>query len=147
MATAERTAHVQWEGNLAQGNGELTLRSSQAAGPLPITWASRTERANGKTSPEELLAAANAACFSMALSHALAQAGHAPERLDVTATCTLDKTDDGFKVTTMKLTVRASVPGIDNDAFLTAARGAVEGCPISSAIRGNVDIQLDAALE
>lgn len=147
MATAERTAHVQWQGNLAQGKGELTLQSSQAAGPLPVTWASRTERANGMTSPEELLAAANAACFSMALSHALAQAGHAPERLDVSATCTLDKTESGFKVTTMKLSVRAAVPGIDPETFQTAARNAAQGCPISTALEGNVEIQVDAGLE
>ena len=88
MANAERTATTVWEGDLAHGNGVLSLKSG-AAPDLPVTWASRTERSDGKTSPEELIAAAHASCFSMALSHELAQAGNAPERLDVSATVTL----------------------------------------------------------
>ena len=129
MANAERTATTVWEGDLAHGNGVLSLKSG-AAPNLPVTWASRTERSDGKTSPEELIAAAHAACFSMALSHELAQAGNAPERLDVSATVTLSM-DDGPKVTSSHLTVRGVVPGLDADGFAQAAQGAADGCPIS----------------
>ena len=109
MANVERTATTVWEGDLAHGNGVLSLKSG-AAPDLPVTWASRTERSDGKTSPEELVAAAHASCFSMALSHELAQAGNAPERLDVSATVTLSM-DGGPKVTSSHLTVRGVVPG------------------------------------
>ena len=97
MASAERTATTVWEGDLAHGNGILSLTSG-ATDDLPVTWASRTERSAGKTSPEELVAAAHASCFSMALSHGLAESGHPPDRLDVSATVTLSL-DDGPKVT------------------------------------------------
>src|ERR1700710_2769498 len=98
MANAERTATTVWEGDLAHGNGVLSLKSG-AAPDLPVTWASRTERSEGKTSPEELIAAAHASCFSMALSHELAQAGHPPKRVSTTAAVTLDKVPDGFGIT------------------------------------------------
>jgi lipoyl-dependent peroxiredoxin len=145
MAMADRTASTVWEGNLARGNGVLTLKSG-ATGDLPVTWASRTERSDGKTSPEELMAAAHASCFSMALSHELGEAGHEPERLDVTAVVTLDEVDGAPTVTTSKLTVRGRVSGIDQEEFEKAAQGAGENCPISRAL-GGVDISVDAKLD
>ncbi|HEX7120285.1 MAG TPA: OsmC family peroxiredoxin [Longimicrobiales bacterium] len=144
---ADRTAEVTWEGSLAQGNGRIDLKSSGLASDLPVTWASRTERPDGKTSPEELLAAAHASCFAMALSHQLASAGHAPERLDVRATATFDKVGEGFKVTGVRLYVRGRVPGADEAAFQQAAQGAKDGCPISQALKGNVDLSVEAVLE
>lgn len=146
MAKAERSADVQWEGSLAHGNGSITLRTG-AAGPMPYTWASRIERPDGRTSPEELLAAAHAGCYAMALSNVLAERGSPPERLEVTATCAIEKVDQGFKITTMDLRVRGQVPGIDEAAFQDAARAGEAGCPVSNAIRGNVEIRLDACLE
>ena len=146
MAMADRTASTVWEGDLAHGNGNLSLKSG-ATGDLPVTWASRTERSDGKTSPEELIAAAHASCFSMALSHGLSEAGHEPERLDVSATVTLDLVDGAPKVTTSKLTVRGRVPGIDQSEFEKAAQDAGQNCPISGALKGNLDIQVDAQLE
>ena len=112
MPMAERTATVVWQGDLARGSGLVTAASGAFA-ELPVTWASRTERADGKTSPEELIAAAHAACYSMGLSFALSQAGHAPERLDVAATCTLDLVDGAPTITTMHLDVVGAVPGLD----------------------------------
>lgn len=144
---ADRTAEVTWEGSLAEGQGRIDLKSSGLANQMPVTWASRTEAPGGKTSPEEMLAAAHASCFAMALSHGLAGAGNAPERLDVRATATFDKVGDGFKVTGMRLEVRGRVPGIDASAFQEAANAAKEGCPISQALKGNVDISLEATLE
>ena len=144
MATAERTASTVWEGDLAHGNGTLSLTSG-ATGDLPVTWASRTARSEGKTSPEELIAAAHAACFSMALSHGLSEAGHEPQRLEVSATVTLDV--DAIKVTSSKLTVRGVVPGLDADGFAQAAQGAADGCPVSGALKGNLDISVDAQLD
>jgi lipoyl-dependent peroxiredoxin len=144
MANAERTATTVWEGDLAHGNGVLSLKSG-ATPDLPVTWASRTERSDGKTSPEELIAAAHSSCFSMALSAGLAGSGHAPERLDVSATVTLSL-DGGPKVSSSHLTVRGVVPGIDADAFAQAAEGAKDGCPISGALKGNLEITVDAQL-
>jgi osmotically inducible protein OsmC len=145
MAMADRTANTVWEGGLARGNGNLTLKSG-ATGDLPVTWASRTERSDGKTSPEELVAAAHSSCFAMALSNELGEAGNPPERLDVTSTVTLDLVDGAPTVTTSKLTVRGRVPGIDQAGFEAAAQGAGKNCPISRAL-GGVDIQVDAQLE
>ena len=145
MAIADRTANTVWEGGLARGNGNLSLKSG-ATGDLPVTWASRTERSDGKTSPEELVAAAHASCFAMALSHELGEAGNPPERLDVSSTVTLDEVGGAPTVTTSKLTVRGRVPGIDQAAFEQAAQGAGKNCPISRAL-GGVDIQVDATLE
>jgi osmotically inducible protein OsmC len=139
---ADRTANTVWEGGLAKGQGTLAMQSSGVGGDLPVTWASRTERSDGKTSPEELIAAAHSSCYSMALSHALDQAGNPPERLDVTATVTFVP---GEGVTTSKLTVRARVPGIDQ-AGLDSAIEATD-CPVSGALKGNVDISVDATLE
>lgn len=145
MATAERRANVTWNGDLMKGSGSFDLASSRAAEGLPVTWASRTERPDGKTSPEELIAAAHASCYAMALSNTLAQGGNAPERLEISATVTFDM--DQLKVTTSVLDVRASVPGIDEEDLRQAAEQAEQGCPVSNALRGNVDIQLNATLE
>jgi osmotically inducible protein OsmC len=144
MANAERIATTVWQGDLAHGNGVLSLKSG-ATPDLPVTWASRTERSDGKTSPEELVAAAHSSCFSMALSHELAESGHAPERLDVSATVTLSL-DGGPKVSSSHLTVRGVVPGIDAAAFKEAAEGAKDGCPISGALKGNLELTVDAEL-
>ncbi|HLU26604.1 MAG TPA: OsmC family peroxiredoxin [Longimicrobiales bacterium] len=144
---ADRIAEATWEGNLAQGQGRIDLKSSGLATGMPVTWASRTEQPGGKTSPEELLAAAHASCFAMAMSHQLAGAGHTPERLHVRATATFDKVGDGFRVTSVRLHVRGRVPGADEAAFMKAANAAKDGCPISQALKGNVDISLEAMLE
>jgi osmotically inducible protein OsmC len=146
MATAERRAEMVWEGDLAKGSGTVKVGSG-ATGELPVTWASRTERSEGKTSPEELIAAAHAACFSMALSNALAEGGAAPERLEVSATCSLDRVAEGLKITSMDLDVRGRVPGLDPDRFRDAAEQAKNGCPVSGALKGNVEIRLNATLE
>lgn len=144
MAMAERTANVVWEGDLAHGAGRVTVASGALA-EFPVTWASRTERSDGKTSPEELIAAAHASCFSMALSHALAEAGTPPERLEVNAVATLDGTDDGLRITTMNLALRGRVPGLDAAGFQAAAEGAKAGCPVSNALTG-VHITLTPAV-
>jgi osmotically inducible protein OsmC len=145
MAMADRTANTVWEGGLAKGNGTLSIKSG-ATDDLPVTWASRTERSDGKTSPEELIAAAHSSCFAMALSHELGEAGHEPERLDVTSVVTLDLVDGAPTVTTSKITVRGRVSGIDQDEFEKYAQGAGENCPISRAL-GGVDISVDAKLD
>jgi osmotically inducible protein OsmC len=144
MAMAERTATCTWEGDLVHGSGTVT-GGSGALPDLPVTWASRTERSDGKTSPEELIAAAHASCFSMALSNELTQAGNPPERLDVTANVTLDRVGDAPTVTTSDLTVTGHVPGIDQAAFEAAAGGAAKNCPISRALAG-VQISVEARL-
>src|SRR5215203_1930819 len=144
MATAERRANVVWRGNLFQGSGTFDLVSSEAVQGLPVTWASRTERPDGKTSPEELIAAAHASCFAMAFSNTLAEQGSDPEELDISAVCTFDAAQ--LKITTMVLDVRGKVPGLDADGFQNAAEQAEQGCPVSNALRGNVDIQLNATL-
>jgi lipoyl-dependent peroxiredoxin len=142
---AKRRASVVWQGSLLEGNGVIETTGSGVIGDLPVTWASRTEeREQGRTSPEELLAAAHASCFSMALSHGLAQAGHAPERLEVSAETTFVP---GQGITHVDLHVLGHVPGVDDAAFLAAASDAKANCPVSQALRGNVDISLDAALE
>ncbi len=147
MAKAERRAEVEWQGSLIQGSGRIVAVGSGAFGNLPITWAARTERSDGKTSPEELLAAAHSACFAMALSHGLAQAGTPAERLNVNATCTFEQVEGGFKVSTMVLDVRGRVPGLDQAGFEKAAQQAGQGCPVSNALRNNVAISVNAHLE
>jgi osmotically inducible protein OsmC len=147
MAKAERRAEVEWQGSLIQGSGRIVGVGSGAIGNLPITWAARTERSDGKTSPEELLAAAHAACFAMAFSHGLAQAGTPAERLNVNATCTFEQVEGGFKVSTMVLDVRGRVPGLDQAGFEKAAQQAGQGCPISGALRNNVAISVNSHLE
>jgi len=147
MAKAERRAEVEWQGSLIQGSGRIVSVGSGAIGNLPITWAARTERSDGKTSPEELLAAAHAACFAMAFSHGLAQAGTPAERLNVNATCAFEQVEGGWKVSTMVLDVRGRVPGLDQAGFEKAAQQAGEGCPASGALRNNVAISVNAHLE
>jgi osmotically inducible protein OsmC len=144
MATAERRANVVWRGNLFKGSGTFDLASSEAVQDLPVTWASRTERPDGKTSPEELIAAAHGSCYAMAFSNTLAEQGNEPEELNIRAVCTFDA--DQLKVTTMVLDVRGRVPGLDAEGFQNAAEQAEQGCPVSNALRGNVDIQVNASL-
>jgi lipoyl-dependent peroxiredoxin len=142
---AESTANAVWEGDLAHGGGRVAPTSG-AFEEQEVTWASRTSRSAGKTSPEELIAAAHAACYAMAFSHTLAEAGHTPERVEVSATATFE-TEGGPRISTMALVVRGRVPGIDESAFQEAANGAKDGCPVSGALKGNVEITLDATLE
>ena len=145
MAVAERRANVVWNGNLFQGSGTFDLVSSEAMQGLPVTWASRTERPDGRTSPEELIAAAHASCFAMAFSNTLAEQGNEPEELNISAVCTFDA--DQLKITTMVLDVHGRVPGLDAEGFQNAAEQAEQGCPVSNALRGNVDIQVNASLD
>lgn len=146
MAQAQkRTAEATWAGSLADGKGTITKSGSGAFSNLPVTWKARTESSDGMTSPEELIAAALASCFSMALSHSLAQAGNAPTKLDVSATTTLTM-DAGPKVDSIDLTVRGAVDGIDPATFAQAAEDASKGCPVSQALSGNVKISVNAEL-
>ena len=145
MPMAQRSASTDWEGDLAHGSGRVTLDSG-ALDAFDVTWASRTQRSEGRTSPEELIAAAHASCFSMALSHGLTEAGHAPERLNVSARVTLDERDGAPTVTTSELTVTGRVPGIDQTAFEQAAAEAGKNCPVSRALAG-VDITVNATLQ
>lgn len=144
MAIAQRSATTAWEGDLPHGKGVLN-GSSGALNDLEVTWASRTQRSEGKTSPEELIAAAHASCFSMALSNELSQGGHDPEHLEVSSEVTLDQQDGAPTVTTSQLTVTGRVPGIDQAAFEQAAQEAGKNCPISRALAG-VKIGVDARL-
>jgi osmotically inducible protein OsmC len=144
MAKAERRANVVWSGNLQKGSGTFELASSGAAQDLPVSWASRTERADGKTSPEELIAAAYASCFAMAFSHTLAEQGNEPEELSISAVCTFHV--DQLEVATLVLDVQGRVPGLDAEGFQSAAEQADQGCPVSNALRGNVDMQINASL-
>jgi lipoyl-dependent peroxiredoxin len=139
----ERTASVEWNGDLMSGSGTIGEVGSGAFGPLDVSWASRAEEPNGKTSPEELIAAAWAACFSMALSSGLAKAGTPPEQLTTSATVTFQP---GEGITKGALTVRGAVPGLDADGFRAAAQDAKQNCPVSKALAGIPDVTLDAAL-
>lgn len=141
-----RHASVVWNGTLAEGSGIITYVSSGAVARLPVTWASRTSAHEGRTSPEELLAAAHASCFSMALSSRLAKNGTPATQLDVRAEVTFDNASGGWKVTASKLTVRGDVPGIDDATFRRLADDAKDNCPISQAIKGNVEVSLEATL-
>jgi len=143
---AIRRADASWEGDLTSGSGSVSASTSKAFSDLPVTWASRTESAEGRTSPEELLAAAHAACYSMAFSGDLAKAGSPPTRLDVSAIVTFDKLDK-WTVASSALTVRGVVPGIDAARFREIAEGAKDGCPISRALQGNVKLSVEATLE
>jgi osmotically inducible protein OsmC len=146
MADAPRRADAVWQGSLTRGSGEVSLTTSGAAGPLSVTWSSRTARSEGKTSPEELLAAAHASCYCMALSGDLADAGTPPEKLEVSATVTFEEIEGGWKTGSSHITVKGTVTGIDEAAFKTAAEGAKDGCPISGALKGNVEISVEATL-
>jgi osmotically inducible protein OsmC len=146
MAMATRVASVSWEGDLT-GTGELSLESSGVLTNTPVTWASRTEAPEGRTSPEELLAAAHASCYAMAFSNILAkEGGVTAESLEVRAECDIDRVDGAAKVTAMRLKVRGAAMGMDEAGFVKLAIEAKENCPISGALMGNVDISLDAQL-
>jgi osmotically inducible protein OsmC len=141
---AERTAEVTWRGSLLEGEGTIERVGSGAFGPLDVTWAARAEEQQSeRTSPEELIAAAHAACFSMALSGALAKAGTPPERLETSATVTFVP---GTGITKSALSVRGSVPGMDGAAFAAAAEDAKKNCPVSKALAAVPEITLDASL-
>ncbi len=144
MAGAERRAKVVWEGDLQGGSGKFTVGSG-AMGEMPVTWASRTERSEGRTSPEELMAAAYGSCLAMALSNVLDEGGTHPERLEISAVCTFDV--DNVEVSSVDLDVRGRVPGLDDEGFRNAVQQANEGCPVSNALKGNVDIGLRASLD
>ncbi|HEY0952998.1 OsmC family peroxiredoxin [Nocardioides sp.] len=140
MATT-RTATTHWEGSLFEGAGKVTLESS-GIGTYDVSWPSRAEEPNGKTSPEELIAAAHSACFSMALSNGLAKAGTPPTALDTSAEVEFTP---GTGITGIKLTVKGVVEGMSNDDFVSAAQAAKEGCPVSQALAGTT-ITLEASL-
>jgi osmotically inducible protein OsmC len=140
MATTRR-ATTHWEGSLIEGSGQVTLESS-GLGTYDVTWASRAEEPQGRTSPEELIAAAHSSCFSMALSNGLAKAGSPPEALDTTADVTFQP---GEGITGIKITVRATIPGMSAEDFAAAAEDAKANCPVSKALTGTT-ITLDATL-
>jgi osmotically inducible protein OsmC len=140
---AERTANVTWSGSLIEGGGTIESVGRGAFGPLDVTWASRAEESDGRTSPEELIAAAHAACFCMALSHGLAQAETPAERLETSAVVTFVP---GTGITKIALSVRGSVPGSSEAAFVEAAEAARENCPVSKALAAVPEITLDALL-
>ncbi len=144
---AIRRAEATWSGPLTIGSGTVSAVSSNAFTDLAVSWAARTDGSGGKTSPEELVAAAHSACFSMALSGALGRAGTPPERLDVAAEVTFDKLEAGWRVVSSAITVRGKVPGISAADFSAAAEETKTGCPISQALIGNVALSVEATLE
>jgi len=144
---ATRTAEVTWKGSLAEGEGSIDHVTSGSFAGLPVTWASRTETPDGRTSPEELVAAAHASCYAMAFSGGLGRNETPPASLKVTATVTFDKVESGWKVTSSALTVRGIVPGLDAATFAKLAEAARDGCPVSQALKGNVALSVEATLE
>ena len=140
---ADSTASVTWSGSLLEGGGTIERVGSGVFGGLPITWDARTGEEGGKTTPEELIAAAHASCYSMALSHGLAQGGNPPDRLETSATVSFVP---GTGITKIALTVTGSVPGVDEDVFAAAAQDAVENCPVSKALAAVPEITVDARL-
>lgn len=142
MAT-DRAASVTWTGSLTDGSGTIAAVPSGAFGPLEVSWPSRAEEPNGKTSPEELIAAAWASCFSMALSAGLSRGGTPPERLDTSVTVTFQP---GEGIIRGAIAVVGTVPGLDADGFAEAAAGAKTGCPVSKALTGIPEVTLDARL-
>ncbi len=145
MATAQSKAHVDWSGDLMQGNGQVSVGSG-SFGPLPISWRTRTERAGGGTSPEELIAAAHAGCYAMALSNTLARHGSPPENLSVDATCNFEFGEGGARITSIELSVTGRVPSLSQEEFKSIAEEAEKDCPVSNALRNNVEIRLNAQL-
>jgi len=141
--STERTMSTTWHGTLMEGSGTIHAAGSGAFGALDVSWPSRAEAPNGKTSPEELIAAAHSACFAMALSHGLAQAGTPATSLDTSATVTFVP---GSGITKVALTVRGAVPGLDESGFVAAAEAAKAGCPVSKALAGGPELTLDAVL-
>jgi len=144
---AIRTAEVTWTGSLIEGAGTIDYVTSGAFSRLPVTWASRTETAEGRTSPEELVASAHASCYAMAFSGGLARNGTPPTSLKVKATVKFDKLEAGWRVVSSALTVRGIVPGLDAATFSRLADAAKDGCPISQALKGNVELSVEATLE
>jgi lipoyl-dependent peroxiredoxin len=140
----DRKAEVTWRGDLMKGSGRIDSVTSGALGGLDVSWSARSEKPNGLTSPEELIAAAHATCFSMALSNGLAQAGHAPEELKTSATVTFQP---GEGITRIVLDVAGRVPGLDEAAFEQAAKQAKENCPVSKALAGVSEISLSSRLQ
>jgi osmotically inducible protein OsmC len=140
---AEKTAHVSWRGDLQTGSGTIESVGSGLVGPLGVSWPARTGEEGGLTSPEELIAAAHAACFSMALSNILAEKGTPPDDLEVSATVTFVP---GTGITKSALDVAGNVPGMEEAAFRAAAEDAKENCPVSKALHGNVDMMVTARL-
>ena len=145
MPVALREAEVIWEGPLARGAGTLTS-GSDALNRLGVTWASRTEQPDGKTSPEELIAGAHASCFAMALALVLGENETPPERVAVSAACTLEEVDGAPRITTIELAVRAQVPGLDAADLERMVARAGDVCPVSNALRGNVEISVRSEL-
>ena len=145
MATAERRAEVVWHGNLQTGSGTFDLASSGAWTGANVSFATRTENPNGNTSPEELIAAAHASCYAMALSNVLHEGGNDPEELRINATCVLDM--GSLKITSEVLDVHGRVPGIDADGFQQAVEQADRVCPVTNALRGSAEIQVNATLD
>jgi osmotically inducible protein OsmC len=143
MAT-EKTAHATWEGTLAEGHGRFSLGSG-ALTDQPVTWKDRAEEGGG-TSPEELIAGAHASCVIMALAGGLTRAGTPPTRLESEARTIFEKVGEGFKITKIELRIRGEVEGIDDEAFQQAAQSAKENCPVSQALKGNVEVTLEAGL-
>jgi len=141
-----RSADVTWNGDLLTGSGTIDYVSSGVFSRMPVSWAARTGPHNGKTSPEELLAAAHASCFSMAFSARLAKNETPATKLKVKAEISFDNASGSWKVTTSRITVVGDVPGIDLETFRTIAEDAKENCPISGAIKGNVELIVDATL-
>ncbi len=144
MAQAKRKARVEWEGNLPSGRGTFTVGSGVME-DFPVTWASRVDRPDGKTSPEELLAAAHASCYAMALSHTLAGRGAQIDQVTVEAVAALD--DELLRITSVDLDIRGSIEGISEKEFRLVAEEAERACPVSNAIRGNVKVRLQTSLE
>jgi lipoyl-dependent peroxiredoxin len=144
---AIRRAEATWSGDLATGSGSVSAVSSNVFTNLPVSWAARTESPDGKTSPEELVAAAHAACFSMAFSARLAKNGTPADKLDVKVEVTFDQTESGWKVASSTIKVTGVVPGIDEATFDRLADDAKDNCPISAAIKGNVALAVEATLE
>ncbi len=143
---ATRSAHAVWNGDLLGGSGVVSATTSKAFNDLSVSWKARTEEHEGSTSPEELVAAAHASCFSMALSAGLGDGGTPPTRLEVDATVTFEQVDGGWRVLSSALKVLGTVPGLDAAGFQSAAQAAKDGCPISQMMAGNVRLSVDATL-
>jgi lipoyl-dependent peroxiredoxin len=146
MVLAKRRAEVGWKGTLEEGRGSFTV-GNWMLGEVPVTWASRTSPEEESTSPEELIAAAHASCYAMALSLVLAERGTPPQNIEVEATCVLDDVSEGFRITTMDLDIRGRVPDLDANAFQDAAEHAHDICPVSNALKGNVEVRVNTVLK
>lgn len=147
MPVAFRRATTEWQGSVTEGNGALTLVSSGAGGPFPVSLTKRADPEDRtQTNPEELIAAAHSSCYAMALSNVLTQNDTPPNQLDVGVRVTLDKAGEGFAITKSEITVVGDVPGVDESSFAKLAAIAEQGCPVSNALRGSVAISLKATL-